>query len=93
MSFTKTALQEHVTWDRCGGPGAGAPGLFHIPLTDHGCKLTQVQNSSRSFYLFIYLTLTAKKVFQELNGARPTPAGRRQECVLSSLSSLLNGPI
>lgn len=46
--LVQTVLQAHVTWDRCGGPEAAACGFFHILVTDHGCKLTQVKNSSKS---------------------------------------------
>lgn len=61
---------------------------FHIPLTDHGCKLTQVQNNSTSF---LWLPL------QGFPGKRQ--AGRlqlesdRNVLLLFSLSSLLNWPV
>lgn len=39
----------HVTQDKCGGPPGLQHQAFHILLTDRGCKLTQVQNSTSSF--------------------------------------------
>ena len=82
------ALQEHVTWDRCGGPrgpGAAAPGFSHIPLTDHGCKLTQVQNNSNTF---LWLSLQS---FPGPAGSTWTLTG--MSCCSFHFSSPLNCPV
>lgn len=90
-SHAKTALQEYVTWDRCGGPPRLQHQSFHIPLTDHGCKRIQVQSNSKSFLWLSQQSFSRKAV------GRLAPSGPRLECAVGlyrfSLSSLLDCPI
>lgn len=53
----------------------GAPQAFHIPLTDRGCKCTQVQNGTKSF-----LWLPQKKKFSREATDQQAPAGPHLEC-------------
>lgn len=60
----------------------GAPQAFHIPLTDHGCKCTQVQNGTKSF-LWLPQQKKKKKKFSREATDQQAPAGPHLECVVA----------